>query len=874
MKKMRALFLAAALLMLLLPGLAGAENVVEVDEFLMCAAGEVRLPYYPDFSSRIGEGLLQEDFVITYSSSSPYVTVAEDGCLAISESVGMSTNLPLEITYTPKVEGVGETTVFKCRLRTTTPIKELTPDTEELRIRVGEYRDIIYDLNGGSLSLVAEISADQSVVTVEELNWEPYLKLRVTGAAPGDTDVVVTAYSGLQAVVPVMVVSPPTKAEFAADRFACYFRETVEIGLDTGNGAEGLELYPPRMKVYREGQSGELNGFFPEDPSVFFGKETGSFIVQVTAEGGYQATTYVDVYHHAWCDSIVLSTGELYLDREAAEITIYDEYGDEVWLPMTITQGADIVTFTGNTIKANAAGTVEITVTNDDGSTTSQVFEVKANPTEMTLNASELTLEIGQTFDLEVSFDQGSYAHEYSFTGNDANAYGLTPIRMDGDRIVAQAPGEVTLTVTAGPFTASCTVTVPDSDAAVRFVTPEGDFEVGDTFQLSVVDGTGAVLPASFYARGSHGDQAATVTPEGLMTGVFAGSNRICAQLDDGRLLYCEQVVVQYPTTLMHPDMTVHENAEVVDLESIQTDAGVIYGGDVTVAVADESVATYDFPFFTLHKPGTTEVTLTALKGGAQTTFTLTVLPADDTLYIDGENEVHSMSLPSGYYTTLPTVTDYYGNAVSVAWEMTYHRAGSGNPEDEGFILVDDVLICTWPSAYCELTATSESGETIRLCVTGYRLAEELAFRFENYTVKVGESVQVSVSYVEAGDGLGPVYWMVEDGTIAAFSQTFPQTPEGMITGLKPGVTTLTAVLVNGAQTSCTITVQAGRVPGDANEDGAVDIHDALLVLQRDAGWNVSLNRDNADVDGSGAVDIYDALRILRYGAGEDVTLQ
>ena len=64
------------------------------------------------------------------------------------------------------------------------------------------------------------------------------------------------------------------------------------------------------------------------------------------------------------------------------------------------------------------------------------------------------------------------------------------------------------------------------------------------------------------------------------------------------------------------------------------------------------------------------------------------------------------------------------------------------------------------------------------------------------------------------------------------------------------------------------------RLSGDANDNGVVDIYDALLVMQYSAGWNVSLNVENGDVNASSSVDIDDALLILQYGAGLDVTLQ
>ena len=63
------------------------------------------------------------------------------------------------------------------------------------------------------------------------------------------------------------------------------------------------------------------------------------------------------------------------------------------------------------------------------------------------------------------------------------------------------------------------------------------------------------------------------------------------------------------------------------------------------------------------------------------------------------------------------------------------------------------------------------------------------------------------------------------------------------------------------------------RKPGDANEDGVVDIVDAMMILRYDCGWNVTVNMSNSDVNGDNAVDIVDAMMILRYDCGWNVNL-
>lgn len=66
----------------------------------------------------------------------------------------------------------------------------------------------------------------------------------------------------------------------------------------------------------------------------------------------------------------------------------------------------------------------------------------------------------------------------------------------------------------------------------------------------------------------------------------------------------------------------------------------------------------------------------------------------------------------------------------------------------------------------------------------------------------------------------------------------------------------------------------AARTPGDVNDSGAVDILDALSILQYAVGWEVTINLDNADVNQSGMIDILDALLVLQYSVGWDVQLQ
>ena len=67
---------------------------------------------------------------------------------------------------------------------------------------------------------------------------------------------------------------------------------------------------------------------------------------------------------------------------------------------------------------------------------------------------------------------------------------------------------------------------------------------------------------------------------------------------------------------------------------------------------------------------------------------------------------------------------------------------------------------------------------------------------------------------------------------------------------------------------------EAERIPGDADGNEGISINDAIAILQRIGGENVSINDANADVNADGQVDLWDALLILQYAAGWEVTLK
>lgn len=291
MKKGMLLFLLA---LLLVPVLGSAETV-EIHEFWMCSPGDVRLPIYPDYSGRIGEGLTKDDFIITYASSSPKVTVEADGTVHIAEGVPLLTNFPLEITYTPKVEGVGTKTVFAGRLRTDEAINEITPEQGFYRIRVGETISFVVELNGGSTTLVASVEGDDGVAVDKVSQWgTDSIRVVVTTKKPGPAKVTVKAYNGTTGTIEFDVIGPPTQFKFAKDHFTCYVGEDVDLGLDTGNGPYGLEYYYSfYTQIFRDDEV-MPNGYYNNLTGIFSAPQAGEYHI-ICSYGAVKGEIWVTV---------------------------------------------------------------------------------------------------------------------------------------------------------------------------------------------------------------------------------------------------------------------------------------------------------------------------------------------------------------------------------------------------------------------------------------------------------------------------------------------------------------------------------------------------------------------------------------------------
>lgn len=165
------------------------------------------------------------------------------------------------------------------------------------------------------------------------------------------------------------------------------------------------------------------------------------------------------------------------------------------------------------------------------------------------------------------------------------------------------------------------------------------------------------------------------------------------------------------------------------------------------------------------------------------------------------------------------------------------------------------------------ITVTADNGLTrtctVHVCypVTGIELDSA------EHALETGDSVQLNATVT------------TRDATYTNKLVTFTSSDEsivkvdesGMVTAVGAGTAEITVKSENGITASCVIVVTEKVIVldgGDANQDGTIDLLDALVILQYDAGWAVDIDLEASDVNSDDAVDLEDGLLILQYCAG------
>ena len=794
---------------------AAMAGPIYMDQRFYVAIGESIKPDYPDLSSYIPGGLKMSDYNITYKAvTSRYITVDEDGTVHVDAQMMDEFTGPvrhgLSVIYTPKGANASKAQYFNFTLIVYHPLTEFAPNTDRMVMALNESAAICVSQTRNSCMGNITMADSKGILELDmgHTNDDEYVEsdawyLTVTGKKTGSTTLTVTAYNGKTFSIPVTVKNRPTQVTFGKEIYTCYEGETIT--LDVGLG-EGCSVYQPYGVSYPYGPLKQSQ----QDWRTFTAHSGGLYEITFQPVAELTGTAKLKVYDKEKCVAICQ---EQYTYVGSTMVLLpRDENGQHVSVPLRIISGGDCATLNEEDwLVAGKKGTVVLKATSFDGSTVEKTIHIVDKPkTAEFASGTMAQMEIGDEQEMKVSFDQGMADYTLSYSAADEYEYGLAPIRIEGKKVIAQAPGIVYLHAEMSHLGLypSMTIQVADGEGRLEIVKPDGPLAIGQTFQLSVRDRTGKEYPASYSVAG-HEAAYLTVTPAGNMRGIGRYIRcRVNVKLEDGREMYFYQDVVAWPGWLRYGNVSVPIDYKEIEIGSIETDVGPIPCDEVVVTIKDAAIARTDGIRLYLLKEGKTQVTLKSQYSAASVTFTLTVEKPTDRLYCEP-----MLDVPSNYSSgvPLPVVTDFYGNVVPVTWKITYESLGLGCPYEYAFALKGNRITCRWMNAFCQITATSATGATIQVNAYGFRLPDRIGFVSSQYSLDVGEAAQMDLEMYEQGYKYGPVTWQVADESIVRFEEKYAATGMPTVIGLKPGKTTVTATLLNGVKASCTVIVREPR---------------------------------------------------------------
>ena len=201
---------------------------------------------------------------------------------------------------------------------------------------------------------------------------------------------------------------------------------------------------------------------------------------------------------------------------------------------------ADVVKDNG-LVTAKAVGTAKITVKTYNGKTAVCVINVKKAPKSISLNKKQITLGIGEKFDLNSSLPSGCGAYSIVYSTNNAKT---ADVKRAGGLVTAKAVGTAKITVkTYNGKTAVCTFTVKPQAKSVTLNSKEIVMYVGETFDLN------SRIPkntAAYYRLYSTSNaKTATVTRGGgLVKALKVGTATISCTLSNGKKAICKVYIM------------------------------------------------------------------------------------------------------------------------------------------------------------------------------------------------------------------------------------------------------------------------------------------------------------------------------------------
>lgn len=196
---------------------------------------------------------------------------------------------------------------------------------------------------------------------------------------------------------------------------------------------------------------------------------------------------------------------------------------------------------------ARGVGTAKLTVRTYNGKTAVCTVTVKEAPKSISLNKRQITLGIGEEFDLDSSLPSGCGAYSVKYSTNNSE---IAAVRAGGGLVTAKAVGTAKIIVkTYNGKAAVCTVTVKKAPSSVGLNKTRLVLGVGEKFDLDSHLPSGCGASNVTYSK--NNSKAASVRKAGgLVTAKAVGKAKITVKTYNGKTAVCTVTVKKAPNKI------------------------------------------------------------------------------------------------------------------------------------------------------------------------------------------------------------------------------------------------------------------------------------------------------------------------------------
>ncbi len=561
---------------------------------------------------------------ITWKSSDPSIATVDENGLVTAVKPG-------DTYITVKIKVGGVTKQAKCRLKVVSAVSDITLSSKEDWVLVGDNLTISATVSPklAGATLVWAVS-DESIASIAD---KSALSMTITGVKEGT--VVVTAINQDNAIVAtkvIKVIQEITKltlsdTDVTLAQTVGFYQLYAYCEPELPDSQE-LTWSSSNKKVVTVDQNGKVTLVKP-----------GSAVITVVTENGLIAQC-----------NFTVTQGIAGITFDESEITLYT--GEKHRLTYVIkpanatnlnlnwsTIDSKIATVdSSGYVTAKNVGTTVIIAKATDGSGIEAMCKVNVlqNATALKVDVTDLTLNVGDVYNLEVTLTPNTASSAISYESSNSK---VATVGKKG-KITAKARGNcVILVKTSNGLTAYVNVTVNQQVTGISLSDSELTIYVGEEYEMEATLAPKNVSDAEI-AWVSTNTKVVTVDKNGKLKGISSGAALVTATASDTSegtfVAYCLVTVIENVTEIILPEEARVGVGKKLKLEA--TVAGeTATNKNVTWSSSDTSIATINSKGVVKGiKVGKCMITVTAVDGSGEfAECELTVFNATESINID-----------------------------------------------------------------------------------------------------------------------------------------------------------------------------------------------------------------------------------------------